>query len=669
MLWGAFNNASLAMQTMDHAMGGISQNIANVNTNGYKRKDTLFKTVLSESHTAPGTSQNSPTKATATTGLDIFAVRAVDRNFITQQGIITPTNTWTDMGINGRGFFMISQPDSQGNPTTSSGDSTNTLYTRAGNFQTKAVGTKSYFTTAGGQYLLGWQADAQGRIDGVATTASSPVTATTTTTTTSGGGGGSLAPVYYQPGQLIDGIATTIIQPVINLPANATATASTKAAVDSTSVTDGFGAAQDLSINWSRSQTNGDNWTVTFTLPTAPANGSIGTIDPLSSPLLVKLDANGNVVKFINTAGTETIGSTPTLNISWAAGATTATTPTINLAATKPTIEEIPLTLTVYDEAFNAESLPVAFERTGSGQWYMRIKLPSTSGTVDEFSGGSTSGRYSVPVTFDGTGKIMTPSSITMGISWTPSVTATDPDPVQIPSVLSSYGSQITTAVNGVTKPTLPATAAQLTTYEANLTAALAAIAVVAPATAADLTTYAEEVAAAYSDASDATQTAKDAAAAAAGSNTITFKTDKITQFSADAIDKIGIKVIDQDGYESGVMDSASFVSTGELIGHFSNGRTRTLAMIPVASFVAADQLDPISGTLFRRTEQAGEMEIASIASQGSGAQIVASSVETSNVDLADEFTRMIITQKAYSMNATVFKTADEMSVTARDLF
>ncbi len=85
MLWGAFTNASQAMQTMDWAMGSISQNIANVNTPGYKEKESLFKTVLSESHTAqtnPGTTAGSS---------NIFGVRAVDRNLITKSGTITPT--------------------------------------------------------------------------------------------------------------------------------------------------------------------------------------------------------------------------------------------------------------------------------------------------------------------------------------------------------------------------------------------------------------------------------------------------------------------------------------------------------------------------------------------------------------------------------------------------
>ncbi|TAN70737.1 MAG: flagellar hook protein FlgE, partial [Magnetospirillum sp.] len=43
MLWGALTNASQAMQSMSVAMGGISDNVANVNTTGYKKVDTQFK--------------------------------------------------------------------------------------------------------------------------------------------------------------------------------------------------------------------------------------------------------------------------------------------------------------------------------------------------------------------------------------------------------------------------------------------------------------------------------------------------------------------------------------------------------------------------------------------------------------------------------------------------
>ncbi|TAN57219.1 MAG: flagellar hook-basal body complex protein, partial [Magnetospirillum sp.] len=229
--------------------------------------------------------------------------------------------------------------------------------------------------------------------------------------------------------------------------------------------------------------------------------------------------------------------------------------------------------------------------------------------------------------------------------------------------------SSITTAVASVTAPSLPATTGQLTAYETALATALGAITVAAPATAADLTTYATDKAAALSTASAATATAKAAAASAAGTNTVALDTSKFTQYVGTSAKTVDIKSLDQDGYESGVMDSSSFTNTGELIAHFSNGRTRTLAILPVASFVSADQLDPISGTLFRYNQRAGAVTVDPIYKQGSGAQIVSSSLETSNVDLADEFTKMIITQKAYSMNSKVFTTADEMTQTARDLY
>lgn len=664
MLYGAFNNASLAMQTMDHAMGSISQNISNVNTTGYKRKETLFKTVMSESHSSPGTTQNSPTASTATTGLNIFGVRAIDRNLITHQGMITPTNSWSDLGINGRGFFVITEPDAAGNPqsTVSSTDARGTLYTRGGEFVQKAIGTKSYFTTSGGQYLMGWMADAQGKIPGVTTTASSPVASSTSTATT---GNATLVPIYTQPGQTINGVATTAMQAIMNLPANATATASPQSFVNSSTVTDGTGAAQDLTMTWSR--VNGNDWSVAFSLPPAPASGSVGTIT--GSPVTVTLDRFGAITA--PSASASGVGFAD-LSIAWSAGATPTTTPSIDLNSQKPTLQEVPITLTVYDNAYNPENLTLGFERTTGGQWYMRIKNPAAGASVTALSTSSVSSGSvpgAVAITFDGAGKILTPTTVNFGISWTPSVTATTPATVALPAVLSPYAAALDTAFQGVTKPAMPATAAQLTTYQTGLDTAIGAVAIAAPATAADLTAYSASLYTAFATANTTTATAKAAAATAAGTNTIALDVTKLTQYVGASPSTIDLKSAEQDGYASGVMDAADFIKTGELIAHFSNGRTRTLAMVPVATFTAADNLDPISGTMFRRTEGAGDMTIDEISAQGSGAQIAASAVETSNVDLADEFSRMIITQKAYSMNATVFKTADEMTSTARDLY
>lgn len=541
MLWGAFTNATQAMQTMDWAMGSISQNIANVNTTGYKEKETLFKTVLSESHTSPAQTQNSPTKNTATSGLDIFGVRPVDRTLITKSGTITSSTTWSDMAINGRGFFIVSPPDNTGAP---GGGSAN-LYTRAGEFTQRAVNGNNYFTTVDGNFLMGWAADNTGAI------------------TTK-----SLSPVYANIGQSSDGLATTSIQMVANLPSNATQTASTKVFTDTTSITDGFGSAQDLTMTWTR--VDGQTWSVDFALPANPASGSVGTIT--GSPVTVTMDANGAITA--PTTSASGIGFAD-LTIDWSAGPTLQSTASLDLNSNKPSFESIGETIAIYDEAFNSHNLNLTFEHSGNGQWYMRFQPVTSEGAVSAITADGTTYTDSIPITFDGAGNILTPATASFTVDWT---------------------------------------------------------------------------------------------ATGAGSNTVTLDLKKLTQYSGESSTKLGVKVIDQDGYASGVMDKVEISTDGSVIAHYDNGESRRIFQIPVASFVAADQLEAISGTLFRATEQAGNMSVAAISDQGSGASIVASAVETSNVALEDQFTRMIVTQKAYSVNSNVFKTADEMLQSVRDL-
>lgn len=543
MLWGAFTNASQAMQTMDWAMGSVSQNIANLNTTGYKEKETLFKTVLSETHTSPPQTQNSPTKSTATTGLDIFGVRAVDRNLITKSGTITPTTTWSDLAINGRGFFIVAPPDGSGVP--SSGGLSGNLYTRAGNFTQKAVNGNNYFVTSDGNYLLGWAADGKGNITQ-----------------------GNLSPVYANLGQKSDGLATSEIQMIANVPSNADMTGATMTFTDSTSITDGFGSAQDLLMTWTR--TGGDTWQVDFSLPPNPASGSVGSIT--GSPITVTMDGNGKITAPATSASGSGFAD---LTIDWSAGPTMQTSASIDLNSKKPTFKTVVETVPVYDGAFNAHNLVMSFEHASNGQWYLRMQPVASEGSVSGLTADGTAYNSAIPITFDSDGKILTPANAQFTINWT---------------------------------------------------------------------------------------------ATGAGSNTISLDLKQLSQLSGDSATKLGVKVIDQDGYPSGVMDSVSIGTDGKVTAHYDNGETKVLYQIPVASFVSADQLDPISGTLFRATEAAGAMSVDAITKQGNGAGIVASAVETSNVDLEDQFTRMIVTQKAYSVNSNVFKTADEMSQTVRDL-
>lgn len=536
MLWGAFANSSQAMMAMSYAMGSVSQNIANVNTAGYKEKDTQFKTVLSETRAALASSVSSPANG------NIFGVGTVDRTFITKSGTITSSTSWSDLAINGRGFFVVSQPTTTGAP--SSGES---LYTRAGNFSQKAVNGNNYFVTPGGQYLMGWKAGATGAVDKT-----------------------SLTPVYANLGQKVDGYATNNIQWVANVPNNKAMTGSPQTFTNSTAITDGFGNAQDLTMTWTR--VDGDNWQVDFSLPANPASGSVGTIT--GSPVTVTVDSSGNIVS--PTASASGTGWAD-LTIDWSAGPTLQTTASINLGTDKPAFSSIVETVAVYDQAYNSHNVGFSFEHASNGQWYLRVLPVGAEGKVTGLTSDSGASAYSIPVTFDGAGKIISPTTASVTIDWS-----------------GSGGT--------------------------------------------------------------------------AGTNTINLDLTKLTQYSGANPNALEVKTIDQNGYASGTMDKVEIDTSGNVVAHFDNGETKTIFQIPVATFTSADQLDSISGTLFRATGLAGDMFIASIADQGTGAQILSSSYETSNVDLEDQFSKMIITQKAYSTNANVFKAADEMTQTARDL-
>lgn len=79
-----------------------------------------------------------------------------------------------------------------------------------------------------------------------------------------------------------------------------------------------------------------------------------------------------------------------------------------------------------------------------------------------------------------------------------------------------------------------------------------------------------------------------------------------------------------------------------------------------LATFVNPEGLEERSGNVYIETENSGGNNIRIAGSNGAG-MISASSLETSNIDLAEEFSRMIVTQRAYSANTKTISTADQM--------
>jgi flagellar hook protein FlgE len=110
-----------------------------------------------------------------------------------------------------------------------------------------------------------------------------------------------------------------------------------------------------------------------------------------------------------------------------------------------------------------------------------------------------------------------------------------------------------------------------------------------------------------------------------------------------------------------------TFNERGEVVGQFDNGRTRPLYRLALADFIDPDGLVQLSGNVYAESAASGRPVVAGAGEAGLG-EISPQTLEKSNVDLAREFTRMMLTQNAYNSSATAFRTIDEMTEVARDL-
>lgn len=555
MLWGAFNNASTAMQVFTTDLGSISQNIANVNTTGYKRQEMMFSTVMSEHHATPTSYLN---------GLNIFGVQATQRNLIDAQGGVTPSSTWSDLAINGKGFFMVAPPRPGSStatgilganvPTTVNTNAPGeVMYTRDGSWSraygpdTDSTLARSYFVNGSGGYLLGWMADGSGAIPAnaplqpVYTLAPRPIANNGTSSVSASGA--------TDPSSItMPGRATTTASILANLPRDSQMGGSTT----TTTVTDNAGNPQTVALNWTR--TGPYSYTVSPSTPHATTNVTSWT---------VTVDDKGTV--------TSPVGTQP-ITYSWdATGGGGSTLDNVDLSSPPARGSVYTIPVGVFDGNYNEHTVNMRFERVGTNSWYM---MPD---------GGPGTQATPVQLTFDDAGQLISPASglTNISMSWS-AVPAT------------------------ATSPAIPA-----------------------------------------------------------GTASAQLDLSHLNQYASD---DLYIRGVTQDGYGKGTLMTTEFNDTGELVGYYDNGRSRTLFKVPVANFVSENELEPVSGTMFRRTAGAGDMTVTAIEDAVGGGRFSTSSLEASTVDIETEFTRMIMTQKAYSTNAQVFKTADEMTTTARDL-
>lgn len=129
-----------------------------------------------------------------------------------------------------------------------------------------------------------------------------------------------------------------------------------------------------------------------------------------------------------------------------------------------------------------------------------------------------------------------------------------------------------------------------------------------------------------------------------------------ITQFAAPST----AVVREQDGFTMGDLQRFSIDSTGTISGAFTNGVTLVLGQVALADFNNPAGLERIGDNQYAVSPNSGQAVIG-FAGEGSQSSITAGALEMSNVDLAQEFTNMITTQRGFQSNARVISTSDEM--------
>ncbi len=117
----------------------------------------------------------------------------------------------------------------------------------------------------------------------------------------------------------------------------------------------------------------------------------------------------------------------------------------------------------------------------------------------------------------------------------------------------------------------------------------------------------------------------------------------------------------DQNGAELGLRTGIELTREGKIVARFSNGASADLYQIPLVTFSNQNGLTEVSGTAYTETEESGEENLRESGSGGAGF-VEPSTLEASNVDLADEFAKLIVSQRAFGAATRTITTVDQMT-------
>jgi flagellar hook protein FlgE len=596
-IFDALNTAVGGLQAQSFALQNISGNIANASTTGYKGIDTTFEDLIPDSTT--------PDKQVAG-GVTAFAQQT-----ITTQGTVTGTTVGTNMAINGDGFFSVQKPSSVvDNAPVFNGV---TDYTRRGDFQVNANGN---LVNGAGYYLMGVAVDPK-----------------------TGNPLGNVPQVLQFQNNFVPAQPTSAIQYAANLPtqpqtqSSSTALAGTitaqgglnpsdfasnplpvgtpappvNAAITGTAVNNQMAPAVPITATTALSGTApSDSLAVGF------ANGDSITVDGTTINFVTsgatgnQLNITDNVGALLNKISAIT-GATATVSATGQITLNTGTAQNLNIVANTANATNV---LT----GLGFATVPITQARAAGTNIGTGIV---TANDLQTFTNESVSGGAVTAYNAAGT-------PVNLQLRW-----------AKTDSVALGSGHQDTWNLFYQTNTAATGTQTSWvntgTTFVFNASGALASptgSSIAVPSVTVD--------------------------GQALGTLSLNISAGALTQFASSS-GAATINGITQNGFAAGQLQSVAVNNSGLVVGTFSNGQNIDLASVTLSHFNGTNYLKALDGGAYEATDLSG------VSILGASGSISGSSLEGSNTDIADEFTKLIVTQQAYSANTKVITTANDM--------
>lgn len=655
-IFGALNVAVSGMQAQAYALQNVSGNIANSQTVAYKRIDTSFSQLMPDA----------PPEQQVAGGV---TASSVTTNNV--QGDIQSASVSTYMAINGDGFFVVAQPESYTatGPTFSEED----LYTRRGDF---SVDQNGYLVNGAGYYLMGIPLDpATGNPIGstpevlqfdsgfLPAEATTEITYHANLATTP-------ATVNYDssvPGSELLNPADFSSNPLVGASTSATITGSgASLSADAAGEMTGTASLTTLTSAGGTIDINGTTITITAgddaTAVMAAINAQTGT-----TGVTATLDGSDNLVLTGADADTDvTVGTGSTATLLTELGLSAGTASATNLLSQGAASSGQTMTFTVGSNT----PLTVTFG-TGVGQVSTLAELNTALAAL---AGGTASvdtatGNIDVAAT-NTTDTIAVAGSATASNFGIQVTTALPPNGTVIGddvdafmdssisggtvTVYDSAGSAVTVQLRWAKTDSASLGTGHTDTW--NLFYQTDSTATGTEAAWQNVGTDFTFAANGEPDPAVSSVTLTDATVNGIplGDVEINMGSAGITQF-ADPNGDVSVSLLQQNGFPPGQLESISVDDKGRVVGSYSNGRTIALAQVTVASFANPNELKALDGGAYEATADSG------IPTYDASGNIIGGALEGSNTDIADEFTKLIITQQAYSANTKVITTSNEM--------